>query len=938
MSLLTNNIKLYLYINNAWVDYTDGLINCNIVRGIQSYEGPFSQPDVGQLTILTRNENLDPYNNSDVVYNLKIKITANDTPIFTGKIDGIDVKYKPKGLPPEITLTAIDYLGSMQRHILSNVFIKRRLQLWTPFSFIQDMQLYASTEMSDFVLGENYYDNTSNCSGSINSGQPAWSAFASMAITDSGIAYANKDNEFCYYKVDFDNANHPNIARPIKATFASDGSELSYKSINLNDGLEQLCNDFTVTQDTGIWSLDGTTFTTTINKNQFVNNPSTNIWGKVGKQITVKTQYPHDLMEGILQETSKPRREVYEISYNAGKNIDIAKDIDMLDNIYVDHQINESTTISRKYGVVGIRHQITLDSWETTYLLRNWNYLDTEFPKPIFNVTPTSGTTNTTFTFTLENYDVNDGYGITWYLGAGNYQYDQNVVTQTYASGNILNTWVEVENEYGWIRRSDEQQITVTAAPPYVDFTFTADPYLTSKIYFTEQASGETSLLWTFGDGTTSTASNPEKVYSSIGGTYNVTLQATNAYGTSTITKQVIIPAGNPLSIRYLAFGCILEDPALQYTVIPNQIFDIYAYDSNNVNLLENKNCIDIYNGNMWISDNKLGNNNSKPRPWIVDSSYDWPSVWTVSNPDILTNNSGPTPEGAYAVRFYQGSAQGYTFAFTYDLGAQYTDITQITAKVQMSSGTYNPPYYPLKVYGSPDNITWYRLGQFNFEERTSYLYDNTVPASLYGWPVTMTGEFGMPPQAPGLQVPFFDTGDRPMRFLRGTITNGTFKLGLLSPMGAPMGSNTTYKVNRTYFTGSPAVYLSGARINMNRTSGTVTSVSTGNSIPNGYVETYCAGGGAGAMSLTNFTGTFTVDLLESFNNIWGVQISTDLGGQAGDSIYWEHSIDGTNWEPLGTLTAATSNGTFVNSYLRNNVLAPITYGSTIISSTVGAP
>ena len=124
MTLLASNIKLYLYINSAWVEYTDGLINCNIVRGIQSYEGPFSQPDVGQLTILTRNENLDPYNNTDVVYNLKIKVTANNTTIFTGKIDSIDVKYRPKGLPPEITLTAIDYLGSMQRHTLSDSFVK----------------------------------------------------------------------------------------------------------------------------------------------------------------------------------------------------------------------------------------------------------------------------------------------------------------------------------------------------------------------------------------------------------------------------------------------------------------------------------------------------------------------------------------------------------------------------------------------------------------------------------------------------------------------------------------------------------------------------------------------------------------------------------------------------------------------------------------------
>jgi len=927
MSLLTNNIKLYLYINNAWVDYTDGLINCNIVRGIQSYEGPFSQPDVGQLTILTRNENLDPYNNEDVVYNVKIKITANNEPIFTGKIDSIDVKYRPKGLPPEITLTAIDYLGSMQRHTLSDSFVKLRKQNWYPAAFIQDMQLYSSQEMPDFVLGENYYTTSTNCAGSINSGQAAWSAFAAMAITDLGIAYVNKNNQFCYFDTAFDNPNHPNISRSIEATFASDGSALSYTGINLNDGLEQLCNDFTVTQDTGAWSLDGETFTTTSVSNQYFNAPSKNIWGKVGKQITVKTQDAHDLMESILQETSKPRREIYSITYNAAKYIDIAKNIDMLDNIYVDHEINQSTSISRKYGVVGIRHQITLDSWETTYLLRNWNYLDTEFPKPIFTVTPSSGTTNTTFTYTLQNYDVNDGYSVTWYLGAGIYQYDQNVVTQQYVSGNVLQTWVEVTNAYGWIRRSDTQSITVTGAPPYVDFSYTFDPSLASKVYFTEEASGELSLLWTFGDGTTSTLSNPEKIYSSVGGTYNVTLQATNNYGTSTITKQVVIPAGTPLSIRYLAFGCVLEDPALQYTVIPNQIFDVYAYDSNNIDRLENKNCIGIYNGNMWLADNKLGNVNSRARPWVIDSTYDWPAAdFYFANPDLLTNR---TTENAYPTRLYQGSTAGYTFAFVYDLGAQYTDITQISAKVLMTSGTYQPPYYPLKVYGSPDNITWYRIGQFNFQERTSYLY---TAGYDYGYPVTMTGEFGMPPQAPGLQVPFFDTGNRPMRYIRGTITNGTFKIGEIRPSGGALGINNSYQINRTLVNGSPPVYVSGRKLFKTTTSGTVTNANTGTPIADGDVTL------SGPYSLTNFTGTFTIDLQKSFNNVWGIALYTDLAGQAGDSIVFEHSQDGVLWQSLGTLTPQASNGTYVYTYLRNNVLAPVTYGSTVISTTVGAP
>lgn len=48
------------------------------------------------------------------------------------------------------------------------------------------------------------------------------------------------------------------------------------------------------------------------------------------------------------------------------------------------------------------------------------------------------------------------------------------------------------------------------------------------------------SYLWNFGDGTTSTAVNPYKVYNTPG-TYTVTLTATNTYGSSTKTKSVTI-------------------------------------------------------------------------------------------------------------------------------------------------------------------------------------------------------------------------------------------------------------------------------------------------------------------------------------------------------------------------------------------------------------
>ena len=68
-------------------------------------------------------------------------------------------------------------------------------------------------------------------------------------------------------------------------------------------------------------------------------------------------------------------------------------------------------------------------------------------------------------------------------------------------------------------------------------------------VTFTDTSTGGiTAWLWTFGDGTTSTAQNPTKTYSAAGN-YNVTLQVTNAGGSNTSAAQLIriytVPVAN---------------------------------------------------------------------------------------------------------------------------------------------------------------------------------------------------------------------------------------------------------------------------------------------------------------------------------------------------------------------------------------------------------
>ncbi|PQJ77889.1 collagen-binding domain-containing protein [Polaribacter porphyrae] len=95
-----------------------------------------------------------------------------------------------------------------------------------------------------------------------------------------------------------------------------------------------------------------------------------------------------------------------------------------------------------------------------------------------------------------------------------------------------------------------------TTCPPIVgvaptpDFNINVNPQCSVQNIFTfdntthtggtVQPEAPITYLWDFGDGTTSTDMNPTKTYATDG-TYTVTLTATNIYGSSTTTQQVIV-------------------------------------------------------------------------------------------------------------------------------------------------------------------------------------------------------------------------------------------------------------------------------------------------------------------------------------------------------------------------------------------------------------
>jgi hypothetical protein len=126
--------------------------------------------------------------------------------------------------------------------------------------------------------------------------------------------------------------------------------------------------------------------------------------------------------------------------------------------------------------------------------------------------------------------------------GAGPYSYlwSTTATTQTITVSASGTYSVQVTDTVLNVTASDTIVVTDLPNPT----AFIGCTQLTSNSYdFRDSSANATSVAWDFGDGQTSTASNPNHVFG-LSGTYMVTLIATNACGSDTTTKQVMVVVG----------------------------------------------------------------------------------------------------------------------------------------------------------------------------------------------------------------------------------------------------------------------------------------------------------------------------------------------------------------------------------------------------------
>ena len=542
----------------TWTDYTDGVLNIDILRGIQSdYEGPYQQIESGVLTLVSRNENLDPHQNSNIRMNKRIRVKADTEVIFTGRISGINVDYQAKGKPPIITLNAVDMVGTMALHTLRDTFKSRLGSTMNMFGMFQEL-VYASTEgptTSEIIGFTNPFRNASGSWGNAanaSTGTTALTMATKLGQSDLHFFYADRNNDMYLY----DDINYKRDDAP-KLQFDSRGGATNYKAIELTDGFDLLKNQVSIAAQTTTIPL-------------YTNTYSVDQWGPQKALIdtylpsTTQDTITNALATAIFQETANPTREIKSITFDGEKAVDEVHHIDILDNVYIYHEV-DGFDIERKYGIIGIHHIITENDWEITYKLRNMFTYETVFPTPIISVSPSSGTIVDTYTFSITNINDIETENATYIWKDNTVQFStaqSPTKTYTLAQVGAHSITCTVTDSYGFTKTSAPITLNVYgAAPTGVSFTYSVDPSNSALIEFVATATNATSYSWDFGDSTSGTGQTTAHLYSTSGNK-TVVLTATNAYGSTTSTQTIAVtvpPAPvnetGTQGVRYLKFG-----------------------------------------------------------------------------------------------------------------------------------------------------------------------------------------------------------------------------------------------------------------------------------------------------------------------------------------------------------------------------------------------
>ena len=184
------------------------------------------------------------------------------------------------------------------------------------------------------------------------------------------------------------------------------------------------------------------------------------------------------------------------------------------------------------------------------------DYIAASCPAPVanFSGTPTSGSVPLTVAFTDQSATYCDGATYLWTFGDGGTSTAASPSHQ-YATAGYFTVTLTVTTDGGIDAETKTNYVHATCSAPTADFygspTSGRKPM---EVHFTDSSTSNcpiTSRHWTFGDGGSSTETNPGHTYTVLG-SYAVSLQVTSDGGTNTKSRTGYVSvADNPLVGAY---------------------------------------------------------------------------------------------------------------------------------------------------------------------------------------------------------------------------------------------------------------------------------------------------------------------------------------------------------------------------------------------------
>jgi len=174
--------------------------------------------------------------------------------------------------------------------------------------------------------------------------------------------------------------------------------------------------------------------------------------------------------------------------------------------------------------------------------------IQNSIPAPVANFTFTGDNKPAPCEVSFTNTST-DATSFNWEFGDGATSIEQNP-KHTYSTGGTFNVKLTATGVSG--NNSITKGVTIQnpVAAPVANFTFTGDNnFAPCKVTFTNTSTNAVTYSWNFGDSKTSTLKNPSHVFAN-GGTFNVTLTATNSVGIQNVINKTVTIKNVPTKLK----------------------------------------------------------------------------------------------------------------------------------------------------------------------------------------------------------------------------------------------------------------------------------------------------------------------------------------------------------------------------------------------------